>query len=199
MTVPGSNWAIWGDTQFSAAQTKSPTQSLTTGSLTHFKDGRDYPDFMTTLYDYPGLTFSVHCNQTTEPGEQTIFHGKEATMALVGDSVIITPQDTRPEPEGYSLDGWTAAAKRQYLDEWHAAHPAPPAKRAEVETFAAPAGYDDTADHLAAFFHGVRTREHVVEDEVFGNNAAIACHLANHSYFHRTIATWNASAKAIQS
>ena len=29
------------------------------------------------------------------------------------------------------------------------------------------------------------TREHVVEDEVFGNNTAIACHMANHSYFHQ--------------
>ena len=49
---------------------------------------------------------------------------------------------------------------------------------------AAPQGYDDTADHIATFFQAVETREHVVEDEVFGNNAAIACHMANHSYFN---------------
>ena len=38
---------------------------------------------------------------------------------------------------------------------------------------------------LPTFFRAVETREHVVEDEVFGNNAAIACHMANHSYFHQ--------------
>jgi hypothetical protein len=38
----------------------------------------------------------------------------------------------------------------------------------------------------------------VVEDEVFGNNAAIACHMANHSYFHRNIATWDASSQSIK-
>jgi len=44
----------------------------------------------------------------------------------------------------------------------------------------------------------VETREHVVEDEVFGNNAAIACHMANHSYFKRTVATWDAAAQNIK-
>jgi len=26
---------------------------LFTGSLTHFNDGRDFPDLLATLYDYP--------------------------------------------------------------------------------------------------------------------------------------------------
>ncbi len=68
----------------------------------------------------------------------------------------------------------------------------------EVETFSAPPGYDDTAEHIANFFRAVETREHVVEDEVFGNNAAIACHMANHSYFKRNVATWDAAAQNIK-
>jgi hypothetical protein len=44
----------------------------------------------------------------------------------------------------------------------------------------------------------VETRQHVVEDEVFGNHAAIACHMANHSYFHKNVATWDAAGKTIQ-
>ena len=88
--------------------------------------------------------------------------------------------------------------KKQYLDEWHAAHPAPPPARPAVETYSAPAGYNDTADHIADFFKSVRTREHVVEDEVFGNNAAIACHMANHSYFNKNVATWDAASQTIK-
>jgi hypothetical protein len=38
-----------------------------------------------------------------------------------------------------------------------------------------------------------------VEDEVFGNHAAIACHMANHSYLHRGVATWDESTKSIKS
>jgi predicted dehydrogenase len=175
-----------------------PSRAYSTGSLTHFNDGRDFPDLLATLYDYPGVTVNLHCNQNNEAGEPLIFHGKEATMVINGNTLTVTPQDTEPRPEGYSLNGWTAAAKQQYMDEWHAAHPATPAKLAEVESYAAPQGYDDTADHIAGFFRAIETRQHVVEDEVFGNNAATACHMANHSYFHGAVATWDASAKTIK-
>ncbi len=176
-----------------------PARAYSTGSLTHFKDGRDFPDLLATLYDYPDITVNLHCNQNNAAGDLTIFYGSEATMVIDGDTLTVTPQDTRPQPEGYSLNGWTVEAKQQYLKEWHAAHPATPAQLDEVESYSATRGYDDTADHLANFFRAVETREHVVEDEVFGNNAAIACHMANHSYFHRNVATWDAAAQTIKS
>jgi predicted dehydrogenase len=175
-----------------------PSRAYSSGSLTHFKDGRDYPDLLATMYDYPGLTVNLHCNQNNNNIESTVFYGREGTLTIIGNSLTVAPQDTSPQPEGYSLNGWTAEAKKKYLDDWHAANPEKPANLGEVETFAAPHGYDDTADHLAAFFHAVETREHVTEDEVFGNNAATACHMANHSYFHRNVATWDAAAQNIK-
>jgi hypothetical protein len=175
-----------------------PSRAYSTGSLTHFKDGRDYPDLLATLYDYPGATVSVHCNQNNAAGEPIIFYGKEATMTINGNTLTVVPQDTRPQPEGYALNGWTDEAKQKYLDEWHAAHPQPPAPLPLTETYSAPQGYDDTADHLANFFSAVETREHVVEDEVFGNNTAIACQMANHSYLHKNVATWDAAAENIK-
>ena len=56
-------------------------------------------------------------------------------MTMIGNTITVAPQDTSPQPEGYSLDGWTAEAKQKYLDEWHAAHPETPATQGEVETF----------------------------------------------------------------
>ena len=44
----------------------------------------------------------------------------------------------------------------------------------------------------------MRTRQRVVEDEVFGNYAAIGCHLANFSYFNRTAVVWDAAAQQIR-
>jgi len=184
--------------QYVSGINAAPSRAQSSGSLTHFKDGRDFPDLLVTLYDYPGATVSLHCNQNNAGGDQTIFYGKEATLAISGNTLTVTPQDTRPQPEGYSLNGWTAEAKKQYLNEWHAAHPAPKASLGEVETYAAPPGYDDTADHIANFFRAVETRQHVTEDEVFGNHAAIACHMANDSYFHRNVATWDEAAKTIK-
>jgi predicted dehydrogenase len=176
-----------------------PNRALSTGTLTYFNDGRDFPDLLATLYDYPGVTLNLHCNQNNAAGEPIIFYGRKATMVLTGNTLTVTPQDTSPQPEGYSLNGWTAEAKQRYLSEWHATHPEPTAGLTEVEAYSAPQGYNDTADHIATFFHAIQTREHVVEDEVFGNNAAIACHMANHSYFHHAIASWDPVAQNLKS
>ena len=46
--------------------------------------------------------------------------------------------------------------------------------------------YDDIRPHLWNFFDAVRTRKPVVEDAVFGHNAALACHMANDSYYKRS-------------
>jgi len=176
----------------------APSRAYSSGSLTHFKDGRDFPDLISTLYDYPGVTVNMHCNQNNTNEESTIFYGREGTLTVSGNTITFAPQDVSPQPEGYSLDGWTAEAKKKYLEEWHAAHPEKPVNLEQVESFAAPRQYDDTADHIANFFRAVETREHVMEDEVFGNNTAIACHMANHSYFHRNVATWDAASKSIK-
>ena len=176
-----------------------PSRAMSSGSLTHFKDGRDFPDLLVTIYDYPGVTVAIHCNQNNDSGESQVFYGKQATMTISGNTLTVTPQDTSPHPEGYALNGWTAEAKKQYLDEWHNAHPDASTPLREVETYSAPPGYNDSVDHLEAFFRAVDTRQHVPEDEVFGNNAAIACHMANHSYFHHAAATWDTASQTIRS
>ena len=177
----------------------APQRAQSAGSLTYFKDGRDFPDLLATLYDYEGATVNLHCNQNSAQGEPIIFYGKQATMTIRGNTLTVTPQDTRPQPEGYSVNSWTAEAKRQYLEQWHAAHPAPPSAIVEEETYSATPGYDDTADHIANFFRAVETREPVTENEDFGNHAAIACHMANYSYFHRCAAHWDAATSTIKS
>ena len=92
----------------------------------------------------------------------------------------------------------TAAQKKLGQDEWNASHPAGASALGEVESYTLPQGYNETADHIANFFRAVETRERVKEDEVFGNHTAIACHMANHSHFHRNMATWDEATKTIK-
>ena len=68
----------------------------------------------------------------------------------------------------------------------------------ESETYGMPSGYNDVVDHQANFFNAIRTRKKTVEDEEFGNNAAIGCHLANYSYFKETAALWDSASKTIR-
>jgi hypothetical protein len=69
---------------------------------------------------------------------------------------------------------------------------------ATAESFSVPPQYADTADHQANFFQAVRTRKTPVEDAVFGNNAAISCHMANASYFNNSQVIWDAKEKRIK-
>ncbi len=175
-----------------------PVRAYSTGSLTRYNDGREFPDMLSTLFDYPGLTLGIHSNMVTESEEPLIFSGSEANLSIIGNTLTITPADTSPQPERYGLNGWTEALRRQYTEQWYATHTVAPPTVTEAESYTTPPGYDDTADHLANFFRAVETRKHVVEDEVFGNHAAIACHMANDSYFNRAIATWDATTKTIK-
>jgi len=98
---------------------------------------------------------------------------------------------------------WPKAMEQAYAQKWRAEHPAqadPAAEKpAAATSFKAPAFYDDTREHLANSFHSVKTRTPSVEDEHFGNNAAIAIHMANYSYFKQAPACWDAEAKQIRS
>jgi hypothetical protein len=53
--------------------------------------------------------------------------------------------------------------------------------------------------HLWNFFQAVKSRRPVVEDAVFGHHAALACHMANESYFRRSAVYWDERSKSIQS
>jgi hypothetical protein len=87
------------------------------------------------------------------------------------------------------------------LKQWHEEHPDPTPQSSRVdeegETYATPAGYSDVVDHEANFFNAVRTRKPVTENEIFGNHAAIGCHLSNFAYFNKCVAVWDPAAKKI--
>jgi predicted dehydrogenase len=176
-------------------------RAQSSGGLYHFKDGREYPDLIETLYDYPNFKVTLRCNLNNDGGEFIGFYGTQGTMIIRNSTLSYAPQDTRPEPEGYSTMGWPKDMREQYVKEWEAQHPKTGVLAAKVdkdeESYASPAGYNDTADHQAHFFSAVRSRQPVTENEMFGNNAAIGCHLSNFAYFNKSVAVWDPAAKKI--
>jgi len=69
---------------------------------------------------------------------------------------------------------------------------------AEGMSFVGPS-HGEVKPHLWNFFQAVRTRKPVVEDVVFGHHAALACHMANESYFRKAPVYWDESAQMIKS
>jgi predicted dehydrogenase len=175
-------------------------RAYSTGGLYHFKDGRDYPDLIETLYDYPKFRSYLRCNLNNDQGDYIGLYGTKGTLTLQGQTLTYTPQDTRPEPEGYSIFGWPAKLRDEYLAQFAAEYPLYKVRTTEPsQVFSPPEGYSDLVDHEANFFNAVRTRKKVVENEEFGNNAALGCHLANYSYFKETQAVWDPALRKIKS
>jgi predicted dehydrogenase len=186
---------------FITGMNEVPQRAQSSGGLFRWKDGRDFPDLIETLYDFPNVRVALRCNLNNAGGEPIKFCGTKGTMEINGQTLTFVPQDDSPKPETYSTKGWPARLRNQYLQQWAADHPLPPPRdyqAIEAETFTAPAGYSDVSAHQANFFDAVRTRKPVVENEEFGNHAAIGCHLANYAYFKKTIATWDAGTKTIR-
>src|SRR5436853_1314451 len=176
-------------------------RAQSTGGLYRWKDGREFPDLIETFYDYPNFRVVLRCNLNNEGGGLLGFYGTKGTMVIKDSTLTFKPQDTRPQPESYSIYGWPTKLRDEYLKNWHEENPLPAPLDfrvdEEVETFTTTPGYDAVPDHQANFFKAVRSRKPVVENEVFGNNAAIGCHLANYAYFNKAVAVWDPGAKKI--
>ena len=108
-------------------------------------------------------------------------------LEVTGDRITFTPQSGKDESPSYYAYSFPRALRDAYFKKWHEENdpkigqvPMP-----ETISFSGP-DYDDIRPHLWNFFEAVRNRRPVVEDIVFGHNAALACHMANDSYFKRS-------------
>jgi predicted dehydrogenase len=183
--------------------TAPPQRAFTQGGLYRWHDGRDVPDVMTTVYDYGkySVTLRVTLNTRTESGFRLM--GDHGILQINGvenpESVSVAWQDGKNHSP--CTPAWPSPMRQEFAANWYEDHDPPPGgeKVIEAANYLAPPHYDDTRDHLWNFFQSVKTRRPSVEDEYFGNNAAIAIHMANYSYFQKSPAVWDASAHQIRS
>ena len=173
-----------------------PTRAMATGGLRYWKDGRNVPDVMLALFDYPqGFNLSLRVNFVDGGAESEglIFTGSEGTMEIGGNAVSVTrvPREKAP---GYTIATFTNAMQKQILEQYRQKYPVPHPLGAPplgYEKYVAAHGYSDSYSHFTNFFSSVRTRKPVVEDAVFGFRAAGAALLSNRSYDRDTIVHWD--------
>jgi predicted dehydrogenase len=174
-----------------------PTRGMATGGLRFWKDGRDVPDVMLGLFDYPeGFNLSLRVNFVDggEESEGLIFTGSEGTMEIAGNSVSVNRVPREKEP-GLMIGSFAEAMQKQILAEYRKKYPVthPEGEPAPgYEKYEAPAGYSDSYDHFRNFFAAVRSRKPVVEDAVFGFRAAGAALLSNVSLERGGVVEWDA-------
>jgi predicted dehydrogenase len=177
-----------------------PTRAMSVGGIRRWKDGRNMPDVHAVLFDYGDLPVYMRLNLGTHTQETYRFQGSKGMLELTGRDLTFTSQSGRDSSPSYYANSFPRAMREAYEERWHDEHdPAlGQAPLSETVSFRGPAS-DGIGPHLWTFFEAVRSREPVVEDAVFGHHAALACHMANESYFRQSPVTWDEGSKTIRS
>ena len=90
--------------------------------------------------------------------------------------------------------------RNEYVEKWHAENDPRPGEEPLHDTVSYQGdSYDDTRPHLWKFFQAVKTRAPVAQDAVFGHHAALACHMANESYFQKRAVMFDPATDTVKS
>jgi predicted dehydrogenase len=173
-----------------------PTRVYATGALRFWKDGRDVPDIMLGLYDYPDFTLSLRVN-FVDGGSETQgfrFIGSEGVLTI-GNGVTVSKMPRESEP-GNTADTFAKAMQdaymKQYNERYPRTRPTADGMRPQADDhYVPPRGYSDQLEHHRNFLASVRSRKPVIEDAVFGFRAAGPALLSNVSYFEKRVCHWD--------
>jgi predicted dehydrogenase len=186
------------------ADSKGPEKIYSSGQICYWKDGRDVPDVMAGIMQYPKTAehpeFQVMLRVDFISGNSesggTQFIGSEGVLTFDGNGFTIHRHKMSKAP---GIGGWDALETypkqmqeellKAYNDKWSVLDQKDQAQPDTI--FQATDNYDEHLEHFGHFFDGVRIGTPVVEDPVFGFRAAAPCLAANESYFDNKIIHWD--------
>jgi len=186
--------------QFVLGINEAPKSASALGGIYRWKDGRNMPDVHSVLFQYGNIPMYVRLTLGTESTEVTRFMGAKGVIELTEFGVVHTPQAGIDLAPSYYCYGLPSRLRTPYFEQWHKEHDPKPGQEPTTQTTSLKGDdYDDLKPHLWKFFEAVRTRKPVVQDAVFGHHAALACHMANESYFRKGPVFWDEAAQMIKS
>jgi len=177
-----------------------PKQATAVGGIRRWKDGRNMPDVHAVVYYFGELPVYMRLNLGTSMPETYRIQGSKGVLEVTGSRLSLAPQTGKDDYPSYYTGSYPRAMREAYLEKWHQENDLKLGQAAampETMSFTGP-DFDDVRPHLWNYFEAVRTRKPVVEDAVFGHHAALACHMANESYFRKTSVSWDEASKTIR-
>jgi predicted dehydrogenase len=179
---------------------EAPRMASAVGGIRRWKDGRNMPDVHAVNYYYGDLPVCMRLNLGTSLPEGYRFHGSKGLLEVTGSEIRYAPQSGEDNWPSYYAGSFPRAMREAYEADWHRDHDpqlGQPLPMTETTVLRGP-DVDDVRTHLWTFFEAVRSRQPVTEDAVFGHHAALACHMANESYFRKAPVAWDAVSKTIK-
>ena len=168
-----------------------PNKIMSTGGLRYWKDGREVPDILLGMFDYPqtlahpAFNLSLRVNFVDGTGGENSLRlvGNEGAMLVEWDKVTLIKNKFWP-PEEYAK----YFAERRYDKDYDRKK----IKADDTTVFQAEAGYKGAHyDHLFNWIRAIRGGKPVVEDTVFGYRAAAPALLCNDSYYQEKAIKWD--------
>jgi predicted dehydrogenase len=173
-----------------------PNKVMATGGLRYWKDGREVPDIMLGMFDYPetpehpAFNLSLRVNFVDGTGGTNYLRmvGSEGSMTVEWDKVTLyknKPSEDENDPLLQSKKGGEENGKKYTYDRKDMLPP-------DHLEYIAEKGYKGAHfDHFYNLFNAMRTNGKVKEDAVFGYRAAAPALLCNDSYFTNKIIQWD--------
>jgi predicted dehydrogenase len=183
---------------------KGPETIFSTGQFSYWKDGRNLPDVMSGVMQYPDCTehpayqLTLQVNFISGTGGQEIIRlvGSEGFIEINGNNLTVK-HSIMPEAPGFggydSLFTFSKSMQTEMQAEYNAKWTSDQRKKKTKEDiiFKAPSGYSDHLDHFTNFFDAARTGKKVVEDAEFGFRAAAPALSCNESFLSKKIVRWD--------
>lgn len=183
---------------------KGPESIYSTGQFSYWKDGRNLPDVMSGVMQYPdspehpAFQMTLQVNFISGTGGQEVIQlvGSEGVIQVQGNNITLK-HSLMPEAPGFggydSLFTFSKSMQDEMTKEYNTKWTPEQRKRPTKDDiiFKAPSGYDDHLDHFTNFFDSIRTGKSVIEDAEFGFRAAAPALACNESYLNKKIIKWD--------
>jgi predicted dehydrogenase len=177
---------------------KAPAKVVAMGELYRWKDGRDVPDTLNAILEYPeGFVVNLSStfnNQSSSEGSFQ-FLGTEGSLTI-GDGLTFRAENA-VEDNRWIVDSWPTQLEEAYYKDAKVRQAEVPESwpqkaKAASEQFTQQ-GIDTTVPHMANWLASIRTRQPYWEDATAGHRAAACAHMINRSAKERRLVEWNYS------
>jgi len=182
-----------------------PERIFSSGELSYWKDGRDVPDVLVSILEYPKtdlhanfqMVLRVNFANAGAIANNTRIIGTEGQIEFTENNLILTKKKLAKAPGygGYDSFGtFSASEQKEFEKQYNSQYAADTRKADPVKEvrFDAPKEDDAHANHFRDFFENVRKGTlGTVEDPVFGFRAAAPVLACNDSYFKKKIIQWD--------
>ncbi len=183
-----------------------PERIYGTGGIRFWDDGRDVPDVMLAVFDYPetdihnafNLSLRVNFADGSGGGYSTRMVGTDGELIWGGGELKLRRSPMAAVPDMF-IDNYSEAVQQEYIDYHKQKYPDPGPQVEEPNelTYTVRNRVSGTTLHHKTLFDAMRGEGKIIQNATFGLRAAAPALAANMSYFENRPVHWDAEKMAL--